>query len=142
QVNITKAFFTDPQFPITKGYYYGRDYAALNDYTLSAKSIYPAGFAFDNIRYQPIAYFMPMAPRSVTNEKTAAASNRCWMLTIDTAPNKRHSRKEFCPLHRDLPNAIIAMSRMYTLCRTQPLGVSNTLPFTLRAPRLKRFGAL
>ncbi|MHC5000686.1 MAG: HAD family hydrolase, partial [Planctomycetota bacterium] len=60
QVNITKAFFTDPQFPITKGYYYGRDYAALNDYTLSEKSIYPAGFAFDNIRYQPIAYFMPL----------------------------------------------------------------------------------
>ena len=60
QVNITKAFSEDSQFPHMKGYYYGRDYAALNDYTLSAKSIYPAGFAFDNIRYQPIAYFMPL----------------------------------------------------------------------------------
>jgi hypothetical protein len=60
QVNLTKAFSADPEFPSIKGYYYGRDYAALNDYTLSAKSIYPAGFAFDHIRYQPIAYFMPL----------------------------------------------------------------------------------
>jgi predicted HAD superfamily hydrolase len=60
QVNLTHAFAAEPGFSTIQGYYYGRDYLALNDYTLSPKSRYGAGFAYDDIRSQPIAYLMPL----------------------------------------------------------------------------------
>ena len=60
QANLTHAFAADPSFPMMQGYYYGRDYAALNDYTLSPKSRYGTGFAYDRISHQSIAYLMPL----------------------------------------------------------------------------------